>query len=1333
MSKLFKTVLTVIIFLLVTAAALCAGYWGYVIKHFPWWIAASLSLGIFGLYFLILFLKKYFIRRREKKFVERIVDHGEVLDEGVRPEGQAIIDLESSWKINLDLLKKSHLRKRGNPLYVLPWYLAMGETGVGKSTMLANAGVSSSFTELEDKQGKLAPTRNCDWIFFDDAIVLDTAGRYSIPLSSNKEQNEWKRFLLLLAKNRRKEPLNGIILFVSAEDLVAGGNQTLRKKGQVLRNRIHSLMRTVGYKIPVSIMVTRMDVIPGFTEFAELLSDDERAQAMGQLNSQATPYWQDLLNTAVENIGDSLQQIRFSKSSIDEGRRASFFCFPLELSKIKVGLEYFLDVLFTENSYQETPVVQGLFFGSGNCQNAPLADFLPQESSHRTSRLSFNGAVFAKDFFSVVLPSCRQKLVPIKELLLWRRITGNLATTAWLCFTLFAAGLIGLSFMHNQKVMHMVEGKSFEKVMQTATPGSNVVLVSLEKMRLNILDIEMENGSWLAKISLFKEAKLAEQAYKKTYCTYFKNSLLNPMEEDFEKVVDTITDDISDDIYAEYSAYLVEQINYLQNAIAGKKTGEFKAFNKVASAVLSIRNKELLSEVGKYFSDLNESYLSWSNEEYTSQERLLRLQKTLNTLLAKWHGDTSWLYANAISDTKDVTLGDFWKDSQANSVHGAISIPGAFTKQGRDKIEKFLGYTEKAGVKSDYVTNLREGYKKSYAKHFVHWWGEFGLNFGDGELALNSDTDWRQEAILMTSGDNPYFSLLKKMAKELKDFSGDTGEDLPHWAEAVVAVDDIRVLAITNKKNSDQEASIEDKISSEGNRIATKALQQVDPTEAVAMNKKLKIAEAWGNYETGLASLNEITPYKEKAAQEFTAWFKAANGGKDPSVFSDVYASLKTLENLNKDISALPHVWDIVSGPFRFMQDFAARDTAQILQGKWNEEVLAAVAGVGKDKAQNILFDSEKGVVWKYIQDFADPFVMKSVNGYKARSFYGETLLFQSSFYSFLNQGSQTVLHVKPEYDVTLLTVPTGVNRGALVEPYYVRFSMNCAKNNFILENDNFPNKLTVAYTPDTCGDVTLKVGFPSNEMSMTWQGEYAFLEFLNRFKTGSSAFTTADFPEEVGYFKEHNIDAINISYKITGAEDALKLLNTSPASVPEVIILPEGQRSVSYHTIIIPEHVQPHPVEVSMSGKDTVSRDTSSVVEEAKKVETVKKQKEPQQTSTKEPKKKSSDKKHSSYNNSDWIFEQDPKHYTIQIMSLQNQEGVERAFAMLPRNKGNSVYSNEVNGVEWYVLFTGVFSSKNSAGYHIKKLPVAIQESGPVVRTFGSIQNDIREIKSSN
>ncbi len=1327
MSKLFKTVLTVIIFLLVTACALLASYWGYAIKHFPWWVAASLALGVFGLYFFVLFLKKYLIRRREKKFVQRIVDHGEVLDEGVRPEGQAIIDLESSWKKNLGLLKKSHLRKRGNPLYVLPWYLAMGETGVGKSTMLANSGVSSSFTELEDKQGKLAPTRNCDWVFFDDAIVLDAAGRYSIPLSSNQEQNEWKRFLLLLSKSRRKEPLNGIILFVSAEDLVAGNSHTLRKKGQVLRNRIHSLMRTVGYKIPVSIMVTRMDVIPGFTEFAELLNHDERVQAMGQLNSQATPYWQELLNTAIDNIGNSLQKIRFSKVSTNEGRQASFFSFPLQMNLIKTGLESFLDVLFTENSFQETPVVQGIYFGSGTCQNAPLADFLQHPIPQRTSRLSSKGAIFAKDFFTVVLPSCRNRLEPVKEMLLWRKVTGNLAVLAWLCLTFFVAGLIGLSFLHNQKVIHMVQGESLEKGLSTAEPGSNAVLVSLEKMRLNILDIEKANKSWPATVSLFKESMLAESAYKKAYCTYFKNSLLKPMEEDFEKVVDTITDDISEDIYAEYNAYLVEQIVYLQNAMAGKKPGEFRAFNKVASAVLSIRNKELLSQVGKYFSDLNGSYLAWNSSEYANKERLLRLQKTLNTLLAKKHGDTSWLYSNAIADTKDVTLGDFWKKSQTNSLVGAISIPGAFTDHGREKIEMFLKYTNQAGAKSDFVTSLKEGYNKSYAEHFVYWWQQFGTKFGDGELALESDTEWREEAILMTSVDNPYFSLLKTMAQELKSFAGDTGETLPNWGEAVVAIDSIRQLALSNKKNSGQDSSLVTKISSEGSRVATEALQQVDPAEAAAMNNKLKMAEAWGAYENGLASLNDLTPYKEKAAQEFSAWFKAANGGKEPSVFSDVYASWVTLKNLNKSDYSSPLAWDIVYGPFRFLQDFAARDTAQILQGRWHEDVLSSVAGAGKDKAQSILFENKNGVVWKYIEDYADPFVMKSVNGYKARKFYDRTLLFKPGFYSFLNQGAQVVLHEKPQYDVTLLTVPTSVNRGATVEPYYVIFTMNCAKKAFVLENDNFPRELVIEYTPDTCGDVSLEIGFPSNKMTMKWQGEYAFLQFLQRFKTGSSDFTPTDFPDASAYLKEHHIEAISVSYKITGAEDALKLLNTSPDNVPDTVILPEDQRSMKSESTVISKNMQPHPI----NGSQQTNNNISAVADEPKQApkETIREaqQVEKPQTTSK-TKSKENDKNHKNFNESDWILTQDPSHYTIQIMSLQKKEGVENAFSMLPKKKDNSVYTNSVNGVEWYVLFTGVFKSRHKADKHIKKLPKSIQKAGPVIRTFGGIQNDIRD-----
>ena len=69
----------------------------------------------------------------------------------------------------------------GGNLYALPWYVVIGPPGSGKSTLLQNSGLnfplSSSFGK-EAMRG-VGGTRNCDWWFTDEAVFLDTAGRYT--------------------------------------------------------------------------------------------------------------------------------------------------------------------------------------------------------------------------------------------------------------------------------------------------------------------------------------------------------------------------------------------------------------------------------------------------------------------------------------------------------------------------------------------------------------------------------------------------------------------------------------------------------------------------------------------------------------------------------------------------------------------------------------------------------------------------------------------------------------------------------------------------------------------------------------------------------------------------------------------------------------------------------------------------------------------------------------------------------------------------------------------------------------------------------------------------
>ena len=86
-------------------------------------------------------------------------------------------------------------------LYDLPWYVIIGAPGSGKTTALINSGLKFP---LEQRVGKgalrgVGGTRNCDWWFTDEAIFLDTAGRYTTQDSDAASDSAgWREFLALL-------------------------------------------------------------------------------------------------------------------------------------------------------------------------------------------------------------------------------------------------------------------------------------------------------------------------------------------------------------------------------------------------------------------------------------------------------------------------------------------------------------------------------------------------------------------------------------------------------------------------------------------------------------------------------------------------------------------------------------------------------------------------------------------------------------------------------------------------------------------------------------------------------------------------------------------------------------------------------------------------------------------------------------------------------------------------------------------------------------------------------------------------------------------------------
>jgi type VI secretion system protein ImpL len=222
----------------------------------PWWVGFFLLLAIAGVGIGVVFLRKLWLKRREQEFVQQVIEQDEArLKTAKGKEKDELQDMQAHWKEAVEALRRSHLRKSGNPLYVLPWYLIIGESGSGKTTSIKSARLSSPFAEVNRTSG-ISGTRNCDWWFFEQAIIIDTAGRYAIPVDEGRDKEEWQKFLNLLVKYRKKEPLHGLIVTVAADKLLESSAEALEEDGKNIRRRIDELMRVLGVKFPVYLLIT---------------------------------------------------------------------------------------------------------------------------------------------------------------------------------------------------------------------------------------------------------------------------------------------------------------------------------------------------------------------------------------------------------------------------------------------------------------------------------------------------------------------------------------------------------------------------------------------------------------------------------------------------------------------------------------------------------------------------------------------------------------------------------------------------------------------------------------------------------------------------------------------------------------------------------------------------------------------------------------------------------------------------------------------------------------------------------------------------------------------
>jgi len=355
--------------------------WG---SSIPVLVTVFVVLAVFGIW-----LTKFLLgRRAAKKLENAMMAQGAQQAMNARPERRAEIqELQKQLQNGITAIKSSKLGRSGKrgaaALYSMPWYMIIGPPGAGKTTALKHSGLVFPYGGSGGGGVRgVGGTRNCDWWFTNEAILLDTAGRYT---TEQDDRDEWISFLQFLKKYRVRRPINGIIIAMSISELLDANEGQIESTGKKLRARIDEVMTQLHMVVPVYLLFTKIDLISGFVEFFGDLKKSDRSQCWGATLKLDLPKNEPgkVFDAEFDILVKQLHARALKRCVMERSResREKLFQFPLEFAGLKKNLSDLIAVAFQPNAFQGTPIMRGFYFTSGTQEGKPMDRVLARMSS----------------------------------------------------------------------------------------------------------------------------------------------------------------------------------------------------------------------------------------------------------------------------------------------------------------------------------------------------------------------------------------------------------------------------------------------------------------------------------------------------------------------------------------------------------------------------------------------------------------------------------------------------------------------------------------------------------------------------------------------------------------------------------------------------------------------------------------------------------------------------------------------------------------------------------------------------------------------------------------
>lgn len=1179
-SKVTLVIVGLLALIVIAIRGLQMGWWARLAETLGAWLWVILLAIAAGLTVAVLRLLP---RYREKRFLNRLRAEEPPSDE----VGAHYRRLQEKLQNAIETLEQAPelKQKKGSPLYALPWYLLIGASQAGKTTLLQ--GVANTLTPFVRPGSALAgPTQNCDWWFFDTAIVLDTAGHYAFPRQVDRDSVQWYRFMQLLREHRELQPINGLILTIGVDTLLSKGPDDFRHDAAELRKRIDEAIRELGVAFPVYILVTRCDLIEGFTEFFDCFPEATRHQVLGYVNDSLsrTGTAADVhLEPIFASVVDRLRQLRLAilngETLPAAALRQKVFCFPEEFRALQPPLSTYIEALFTGSPYQHQAFFRGLFFSSAHQEGQPFSRLRQQFRLGNQSRPLARGtkAYFLHDLFAHILPRDQSLSEPTGRASRWRRLKDFFGVGVCLLFCLGALALLTQAFLGDRGIRATVDETPCEVIDQRQR--GEPLLAQVERCRQVVQPLIEQNQQRVALSKLlFNRSIQAEKQLRQHYVRKFETEIRTRLDTRIGQHLSAGSATIPLVFVLIKRLELINQCRSLAGcprSIDAEMQPDYGLMLEPSSRVAPDPQRVALLR------QTYEAYLRWAP---AAGDSLHQEQQFQADLLRRWFSSKQFALQQIIpwanQNYAPVTLQAYWQDllpagNGQLALDPAIRVEGAYTPGAwKRSIHPFL---QRTGDAAPDMEPLLKDFEQEYRAQYFEQWRAFLARFPRSELSgWGSHAQRRQLAMELLEENSPYNRIIDVMLVNVRPLLPavlTVGMPTPDTAQSEAT--DASVIQKAKQLFGVVRKKIQEKLSSGDDDNALIAQAEATLSAWVRSMRRYSRSESRERYLESLQQIrDELTDdvSNEHSFQLAQTGFQEGKPTKDTThpVMKALWLVGQFQKEQGSGDASEEAFWPLLKQPVLFVWKVILEDASIFIRQSWVENVVTPSQGLSKLEQLGFLYGGQ-GEVQAFTDQFVKPFLLVNQSG--PTQALGEELPLPPD----VMKAVQAQKRLKP-YDLGKATshqVHVEATRDTLIDSQTnlveekTEFQLACGAQQFTVSNRP-PAATTVFWSFESCGEVRITIFVTCNRacveraaavglsvpevsslaLTKRYPGQSGFLNFIQDFGSGSRTFGRYDFGEAEEALNQYHLRAIRVFFNVGVPPSLTKLIDLMSGSV---------------------------------------------------------------------------------------------------------------------------------------------------------------------------------------